>query len=169
MQRSPRWPHAMVGRCDEPSSPRRATQRDPSGAPLFIIESGPITHAQVCLHHSRCSYTDSLRRRAKRLSSLKTGTAPILTWQFASAPRPTPCESTYAGAVSHPWRSSSTPVWKGSFFLSQRLENFCASSTVGPACGLERTGAPARARRRRRSWDAPSTTRAGGRASPVTT
>jgi len=33
-----------------------------AGAPLSIIESGPITHAQVCLHHSRCSYTDSLRR-----------------------------------------------------------------------------------------------------------
>jgi len=50
--------------------------------------------------------------RANCLCSLKTGTAPIPTWQFASAPRPTPCESTFAGAVSHSWRAPSTPGGK---------------------------------------------------------
>jgi hypothetical protein len=49
---------------------------------------------------SRCSYTESRRRCAKPLSSLKTGTAPILTWKFASAPRPTPCRARMPGHYS---------------------------------------------------------------------
>jgi hypothetical protein len=49
------------------------------------------------VHHPWCSYTDSRGRCAKPLSSLKTGTAPILTWQFASAPRPTPCRARMPG------------------------------------------------------------------------
>jgi hypothetical protein len=63
------------------------------------------------------------RRRASRhepdnaapqgSASLRTGTAPIPTSQVVSPPRPSPCESTYAGAVSHAWRSSSTALWKG--------------------------------------------------------
>ena len=38
----------------------------------------------------------------------KAGTAPIPTWQFASAPCPTPCRSTNAGASSHPGGIAST-------------------------------------------------------------
>jgi hypothetical protein len=34
---------------------------------------------------------------------LKWGKAMIPTWQFT--PRSTPCESTFAGAVSHAWRA----------------------------------------------------------------
>ena len=61
--------------------------------------------------HLRCSYTEERRASAKRLFSLRTGTAPIPTGKFVSAPRPTPCESTYAGAISHQWRGSSTALW----------------------------------------------------------
>ena len=50
--------------------------------------------------HPWCSYTDSRKRCAKPLSSLKTGTAPILTWKFASAPRPTPCRARMPGQYS---------------------------------------------------------------------
>ena len=40
-----------------------------------------------------CSYTGTRRSCSKSLSFLRTGTAPIPTWQFVSAPRPTSCET----------------------------------------------------------------------------
>jgi len=62
------------------------------------------------LRGPRCSYTEWRRRWVKRLSSLKTGAAPIPTCKFVSAPRPTTCRGTFAGAVSHQRGPSSTSV-----------------------------------------------------------
>jgi len=42
---------------------------------------------------SWCSYTGTRRSCSKSLSFSRTGTAPIPTWQFVSAPRPTSCET----------------------------------------------------------------------------
>jgi len=50
---------------------------------------------------------------AQGSASLRAGTAPIPTSQVVSPPRPTPCQSTYAGAVSHAWRPSSKTLCKG--------------------------------------------------------
>jgi hypothetical protein len=46
------------------------------------------------------------------LSSLKTGTAPIHTLEVCIDAAPHTVPSTNAGAVSHPWRVSSTSLWR---------------------------------------------------------
>jgi hypothetical protein len=72
------------------------------------------------LRGPRCSYTEWRRRWVKCLSSLKTGATPITTWQFASAPRPTTCRGTFAGAVSHHWWPASTSVRRRQTSRSKR-------------------------------------------------
>jgi hypothetical protein len=72
------------------------------------------------LRGPRCSYTEWRRRWVKCLSSLKTGATPTTTWQFASAPRPTTCRGTFAGAVSHHWWPASTSVRRRQTSRSKR-------------------------------------------------
>jgi hypothetical protein len=89
----------MVGRCDEPSSPAEHTTASVGRASSSMNRTAIIL-AQASLRHPWCSYTESWRRCAKSLSSLRTGAAPIATSQVVSAPRPTSCQARMPGQYS---------------------------------------------------------------------